>query len=78
MGARLAYTILGGEAIPEPNGARQVNVRDTTLYVMNRDDRRIVVWDRAGHTCVMSAPAAVPRERLLDLAAWDAGGDVPF
>jgi hypothetical protein len=37
-----------------------------------------VVWDRAGHTCVMSAPMSVTEERLLDLAAWDAGGGVPF
>jgi hypothetical protein len=77
-GARLAYTILGGAPIAPPDGARTVNLRGTTLHVMNRGDQRIVVWDRAGHTCVMTAPAAVPEERLLDLAAWDAGGDVPF
>jgi hypothetical protein len=77
-GARLAYTILGGEAITPPDGARTVRVRGTDFHVMNRGDRRIVVWNRNGHTCVMSAPAAVPRERLLALAAWNAGGSVPF
>jgi hypothetical protein len=77
-GARLAYTILGGAAIAPPDGARTVRLRGTTLHLINRGNQRIVVWDRAGHTCVMSAPAAVPEERLLDLAAWDAGGDVPF
>jgi hypothetical protein len=44
---------------------------------MYRGGQRIVVWNRAGHTCVMSAPEVVPEERLIDLAAWDAGGSVP-
>ena len=77
-GARAAYTILGGEAIPAPDGARTVNVRGKPFYVLVRDGQRVVVWDRAGHTCVMSAPMSVPEERLLDLAAWDNGGTVPF
>jgi hypothetical protein len=77
-GARLAYTILGGAAIEPPEGARTLRVRGDAYYVVNRGNQRIVVWNRAGHTCVMSAPAAVPEARLLDLAAWDAGGGVPF
>lgn len=78
MGARIAYTILGGDAVPAPDGAREATLRGTRLYVLNRGDQQIVVWYRAGHTCVMSAPPGVPEQRLLDLAAWDAGGDVPF
>lgn len=77
-GARIAYTIIGGDAVPAPDGARPVTMRSTRLHVLSRDDQRIVVWDRAGHTCVMTAPAHVPEQRLLELAAWDAGGDVPF
>jgi hypothetical protein len=77
-GARVAYTILGGQAIAAPDDARTVRVRGKDFHVMNRGDQRIVVWDRAGHTCVMSAPMTVPEDRLLDLAAWDAGGGVPF
>jgi hypothetical protein len=75
---RIAYTIVGGAAIKPPDGARTLRLRGTAFHVMNRGNQRIVVWNRAGHTCVMSAPAAVPEERLLDLAAWDAGGGVPF
>jgi len=78
LGARLAYTILGGDKIKPPDGARTVNMRGTDFHVLYRGNRRIVVWDRAGHTCVMTAPAVVPEQRLLDLAAWDAGGGVPF
>src|SRR4051794_5584628 len=76
-GARLAYTILGGPAIEPPGGARTVRLRGTPYHLVNRGSQRIVVWQRAGHTCVMSAPVAVPEQRLLDLAAWDAGGALP-
>src|SRR4051794_15015347 len=78
VGARAAYTILGGQAIAPPDGAHKVRLRGKDFYVLTRDGRRIVVWDRAGHTCVMAAPASVPETRLLDLAAWDNGGKVPF
>jgi hypothetical protein len=77
-GARLAYTIVGGKAIAPPDGARTVHLRGKDFHFMMRGNQRVVVWDRAGHTCVMTAPAIVPEERLLDLAAWDAGGGVPF
>jgi hypothetical protein len=77
-GARTAYTILGGDRIPVPEDARPVDIRGETYHVMNRGDRRIVVWNRDGHTCVMSAPMSVPESRLLALAAWDDGGNVPF
>jgi hypothetical protein len=77
-GVRAAYTILGGAAIAPPHGARIVHLRGDAYYVLNRGSQRIVVWNRAGHTCVMSAPDVVPEARLLDVAAWDAGGDVPF
>lgn len=78
LGARLAYTILGGEAIKAPDGARTMRIRGNDFHTMTRGDQRIVVWDRDGHTCVMSAPMSVPEARLLELAAWDAGGSVPF
>jgi hypothetical protein len=78
VGGRAAYTILGGGAIPSPEGARTVRLRGDTFHVFTHDGRRVIVWDRAGHTCVMSAPMAVPEERLVEIAAWDAGGKVPF
>jgi hypothetical protein len=77
-GARAAYTILGGSAIKAPEDAKTVDVRGTPFYVMYREGHRVVVWDRDGHTCVMSAPRSVPEAKLLKLAAWDAGGSVPF
>jgi hypothetical protein len=77
-GARAAYTILGGDAIAPPEGARTVRKNGVELYVLRSGDQRIVVWNRDGHTCIMSAPLGGPEQRLIDLAAWDGGGDVPF
>jgi len=78
IGGRAAYTILGGDAIPAPDGARTVQLRGNAFHLLRQAGQRVVVWDRAGHTCVMSAPTAVPEQRLLEIAAWDAGGKVPF
>ena len=77
-GARAAYTILGGSQLEPPEGARKVMVRGHPYYVLDRDGQRIVVWYRDGHTCVMSAPKGITQAKLLDLAAWDDGGNVPF
>ncbi|MEA2246173.1 MAG: hypothetical protein QOH46_702 [Solirubrobacteraceae bacterium] len=77
-GERLAYTIVAGGPLDRPDGARMLTVRGTTFDLLRRGTENVVVWERGGHTCVMSGPARVPEERLLDLAAWDAGGGVPF
>ncbi|MEA2229018.1 MAG: hypothetical protein QOF04_2648 [Solirubrobacteraceae bacterium] len=75
---RLAYTIVGGDPIGVPDGARRVTVRGNAFWLARDGTRRVVTWERGGHTCVMTAPAAMPEQRLIDLAAWDAGGGVPF
>ena len=77
-GARAAYTILGGDAIDAPSGAQKQNRNGTTLYITKDKGRRIVTWTRGGHTCVLSAPLAVPEQKLLELASWKGKGNVPF
>jgi len=72
-GRRLGYTILSGKRIAPPAGARRVVKGQTTLYVLTRGGRTIVTWTRAGHTCVIGAPAAVPATRLVALASWQGG-----
>ena len=37
-----------------------------------------MTWTRGGHTCVLSAPLAVPEQKLLELASWKGKGGVPF
>ena len=46
------------------------------LFITTDDGRRIVTWTRNGHTCVLSAPLAVPEDKLLELAAWKGQGNV--
>lgn len=77
-GARAAYTILGGDTVDAPSGAHKKTVNGIQLWITQDGGRQIVTWTRAGHTCVLSAPLAVPEEKLLDLASWKGQGTVPF
>jgi hypothetical protein len=77
-GARAAYTILGGDKIDAPSGARKLTNAGIDLWISQDHGRRIVTWTRAGHTCVLSAPLAVPEQKLLELASWKGKGNVPF
>jgi hypothetical protein len=77
-GVRAAYTILGGDAIDPPSDAAKRTDKGVQLYVVEDKGRRVVTWERNGHTCVLSAPLAVPEQKLLDLAAWQGKGKVPF
>ena len=77
-GARAAYTILGGHTIDAPSGAYEKTVNGVKLSITQDKGRRIVTWTRDGHTCVLSAPVAVPEGKLLELAAWKGKGNVSF
>jgi hypothetical protein len=77
-GVRAAYTILGGDAIDPPSDAAKRTDKGVQLYVVEDKGRRVVTWERDGHTCVLSAPLAISEQKLLDLAAWKGGGKVPF
>jgi hypothetical protein len=77
-GARAAYTILAGKHVDEPSKAAKHEYNATEIYSFVRGGRRIVTWQRQGHTCVMSAPLSVPEEKLLALASWRGDGDVAF
>jgi hypothetical protein len=77
-GARAAYTILGGDKIDAPSDARKQTSAGIDLWISQDNGRRIVTWTRAGHTCVLSAPLAVPEQKLLELASWKGKGNVPF
>jgi hypothetical protein len=59
-GTRVAYTIVDGPVLEGTGGPDYV-----------ADGRRVVTFERNGHTCVVSAPVAVKREELLELARWD-------
>jgi hypothetical protein len=77
-GVRAAYTILGGDKIDAPSGSHDKTQNGIKLSITENAGRRIVTWTRDGHTCVLSAPVAVPEDKLLQLAAWKGKGGVPF
>jgi hypothetical protein len=77
-GVRAAYTIVGGDEIEPPSDARKHTGTGIPLWISQDHGRRIVIWYRAGHTCVLSAPLAVPEQKLLALASWKGKGGVPF
>jgi hypothetical protein len=77
-GARAAYTILGGDTIDAPSSASKQTRHGIQLSIIQDKGRRIVTWTRSGHTCVLSAPLAVPEQKLLELASWKGKGNVPF
>lgn len=74
-GVEAAYTIVAGAALEIPDRSRTHEVSGTRLWVLDQDGRRVVSWDRGGHTCVMSASRAVSERRLLELAAWKTADD---
>ena len=57
-------------------GARACARAPSTTSCSSAAARTIVTWRRGGHTCVLSGPASVPRERLLALASWSADRDL--
>jgi hypothetical protein len=75
---RAAYTIVGGARIAPLSSARVRTRNGTRLWISEHEGRRIVTWERGGHTCVMSAPSRVPEDVLLALASWNASGSVRF
>jgi hypothetical protein len=77
-GVRAAYTIVGGDTIDPPSGAKKTTQNGVDLFITRVGDRRVVTWTRDGHTCVLSAPVSVPQDKLLRLASWKGQGGVTF
>ena len=75
-GRRLAYTIVGGTALPEPRGRRLAQA-GTRFQLTSRGAAHVLSWRRKGHTCVVTA-TGVPVSRLLELASWRAGGRIEY
>jgi hypothetical protein len=68
-GKQIGYTIVAGDPLDEPKGPG-LRQGDEHYVVLQREDRTIVTWRRGGHTCVLSGPSSVPKDKLLALAAW--------
>jgi hypothetical protein len=77
-GHDIAYTVVSGAPLEAPEGAtsREVNGVDLKQY---SDDHGhdIVVFERGGHTCVLSGHVE-HRSTLVELASWQGDGRVTF
>jgi hypothetical protein len=70
-GKRVAYSIIAGDALEEPDGTKSKR-EGVELY---RFDGGAVTWKRDGHTCVLSGTDTAT---LHELAAWKGKGAVRF
>jgi len=77
-GTRIGYTIVSGDALDVPDGAARSTIEGTLVRDYVEGDRRIVAWERHGHTCVLAGPTRVKRQVMLNLAGWKGKGAVPF
>lgn len=75
--AVIAYTIVAGPPLPAGVSARAIVRAGTTVETLSTGEESAVTWLRRGHTCVLSG-AGVPLNRLLDLAIWRGGGELPY
>ena len=76
-GARIAYTIVSGDALDPPADGERSVVEGVELDAFAADGSPAVTWLRDGHTCVLAGDG-VEEETLLELAAWKGDGAVAF
>jgi hypothetical protein len=76
--ARIAYTIVAGNALPPVAAARTTVLGGTMLAGSWSRGRPLVTWLRRGHTCVLSGSRGVSLAALTQLAGWRAHGEIPF
>jgi hypothetical protein len=77
VGKRIAYTIVSGKALDDPDNFAQVTLNGVDLKVFTDAGAKDVTWLREGHSCVMTGEG-VPTAKLLELASWKGLGKVPF
>jgi anti-sigma factor RsiW len=76
-GQRVGYTILSGEPIDPPDGARASVRNGVRLNTATDGGQAIVTWLREGRTCVVSGEGVSPKD-LREVASWKGDGAVPF
>ena len=76
-GDRVGYTIISGEAIDPPAGARPSLENGVELSTTTADGKPIVTWLREGRTCVISGKGVSAKD-LREVTSWKGDGAVPF
>jgi hypothetical protein len=76
-GERVGYTIVSGEPIETPAGARTTVQNGVRLNTVTEGGQAIVTWLREGRTCVVSGEGVSAKD-LREVASWKGDGAVPF
>jgi hypothetical protein len=71
-GAHVAYTIVGGGALPWPDDTRAVTRGWMRVHVYSEGGRRVITWRNRGHQCLIVGARSLPEAALLTLAAAEA------
>lgn len=71
-GHAIEYTIASGAPLRGARGATTTIWDGPTIRSFREHGRLVVTWQRAGHTCVLTA-RGVPESLLVSLAAWRGG-----
>jgi hypothetical protein len=74
---KIAYTIVSGRALDDPDNYAQVTLQNVPLKVFPNEGSKDVTWLRDGHSCVMSGDG-VTTAKMLELASWPGQGAVTF
>ncbi|HXE43803.1 MAG TPA: hypothetical protein VN635_01260 [Conexibacter sp.] len=67
---RAAYTVVRGTGLALPANAERVRAGRLHVVRFRDGDRWVIVFERNGSTCVLTAAAPREREWLLQLADW--------
>jgi hypothetical protein len=77
-GKTLAYTIVSGDSLGDPDDATTIEVEGTGIDLFDAEGgNRAAEWLRDGHTCIL-AGKGVDDATMAKLAGWKAKGDVAF
>jgi hypothetical protein len=68
-GARLGYAVVAGKPIDGDPAGHRIHHEGKSYHVAGGRQRTVITWTQQGHTCVIVAPAIVPRPRVVSLAA---------
>jgi hypothetical protein len=71
-GRKIEYTIASGAPLTGARGAATTIWGGPTIRSFHAHGQLVVTWQRAGHTCVLTA-RGVPASLLVSLAAWHSG-----
>lgn len=68
-GTGVHYTVVDGDALPTPDGAKVVDVKGTPVALKRDGDTLTASWEVNGHTCILATKAA-DETQLLKLVDW--------